>query len=58
MNKFREVEPNGYMPNDLYDARDILLDQLSTYFPIETEDESGGRAIKVIAEGSLDVFIE
>ena len=20
-----EVEPNGYMPNDLYDARDMLL---------------------------------
>uniref|UniRef100_UPI0028A81280 flagellar hook-associated protein FlgK n=1 Tax=Sporosarcina ureae TaxID=1571 RepID=UPI0028A81280 len=24
------VEPNGYLPNDLYDARDGLLDQLSS----------------------------
>lgn len=53
-----DVEPNGYMPNDLYDARDVLLDELSTYFPIETEKiESGGRALK-IAEGSLKVTIK
>lgn len=52
------IEPNGYMPNDLYDARDNLLDQLSTYFPIETSPvKSGGNALP-IAEGSLTVSLK
>lgn len=53
-----EVEPNGYLPNDLYDARDVLLDELSTYFPIETSyGQSGGRAL-AIAEGSVTVTLK
>lgn len=56
--QIKKVEPNGYLPNDLYDARDLLLDQLSTYIPIETERvPSGGRALK-IAEGSLTVSLK
>lgn len=52
-----QVEPNGYLPNDLYDTRDNLLDQLSAYFPVKTEKvESGGRALK-IAEGTLTVTV-
>ena len=41
-NQIQQVEPNGYMPNDLYDARDVLLDELSTYFPIETSYDKIG----------------
>ena len=53
-----EVEPNGYMPNDLYDARDMLLDELSAYVPIETTyEKSGGRAL-AIAEGTVTVTIK
>ncbi|WP_262173795.1 flagellar hook-associated protein FlgK [Saccharococcus sp. Marseille-Q5394] len=53
-----EVEPNGYMPNDLYDARDILLDELSSYIPIETSyEKSGGRAL-AIAEGTVTVSLK
>lgn len=53
-----EVEPNGYMPNDLYDVRDMLLDQLSAILPIETSyEKSGGRALD-IAEGSVTVKIK
>ncbi|WP_370569907.1 flagellar hook-associated protein FlgK [Sporosarcina sp. resist] len=53
-----EIEPNGYMPNDLYDARDMLLDELSTYVPIETSyEKSGGRAL-AIAEGTVTVKIK
>ena len=53
-----EVEPNGYMPNDLYDARDNLLDQLSNYVPIEVDyQKSGGRALD-IAEGTVTVTIK
>lgn len=53
-----QVEPNGYMPNDLYDARDMLLDELSSYVPIETTyEKSGGRAL-AIAEGTVTVKIK
>ncbi|GEN83004.1 flagellar hook-associated protein 1 [Sporosarcina luteola] len=53
-----EVEPNGYLPNDLYDSRDVLLDQLSQYLPIELNYEpSGGRALH-IAEGSVTVSLK
>lgn len=54
----QKIEPNGYMPNDLYDARDVLLDELSGYFPIEIVNvPSGGNALK-IAEGSVTVSIK
>ncbi|WP_336822030.1 flagellar hook-associated protein FlgK [Sporosarcina sp. USHLN248] len=53
-----EVEPNGYLPNDLYDARDILIDQLSEFFPIEVSyEKSGGRAL-AIAEGSATISLK
>jgi len=56
--QIKQVEPNGYLPNDLYDARDALLDELSGYFPIETSyEDSGGRAL-AIAEGSVTVKIK
>ncbi|MDV6376994.1 flagellar hook-associated protein FlgK [Sporosarcina sp. GW1-11] len=52
------VEPNGYLPNDLYDARDGLLDKLSTYLPIEVSyEKSGGRAL-AIAEGTVTINIK
>lgn len=52
------IEPNGYMPNDLYDARDNLLDELGKFFPIETSNvPSGGNALKV-SEGSVTVSIK
>ncbi len=53
-----EVEPNGYLPNDLYDARDLLLDELSTYIPIEISyEKSGGQALAV-AEGAVTVSLK
>jgi len=56
--QIEQVEPNGYLPNDLYDARDALLDELSGYFPIETSyEKSGGRASS-IAEGSVTVTLK
>ncbi|WP_144509572.1 flagellar hook-associated protein FlgK [Bacillus sp. FJAT-22090] len=56
--QIQAIEPNGYMPNDLYDARDILLDELSTYFPIETKNEPSGGNSLAIAEGSVTVSIK
>ena len=56
--QIKAIEPNGYMPNDLYDARDNLLDKLSTYIPIETSKvPSGGNAL-AIAEGSITVSLK
>ncbi|WP_342512998.1 flagellar hook-associated protein FlgK [Sporosarcina sp. FSL K6-1522] len=52
------VEPNGYLPNDLYDARDVLIDQLSSILPIETSyEKSGGRAL-AIAEGTVTITLK
>ncbi|CAM5191104.1 Flagellar hook-associated protein 1 OS=Ureibacillus acetophenoni OX=614649 GN=flgK PE=3 SV=1 [Ureibacillus acetophenoni] len=46
------IEPNGYLPNDLYDARDLLVDELSEYLPVSVDKmKSGGNALN-IAEGS------
>ncbi|MCV9884680.1 flagellar hook-associated protein FlgK [Metabacillus halosaccharovorans] len=50
-----EIEPNGYLPNDLYDERDRLLDKLSSLANIKvTYNPSGGNALK-IAEGTATV---
>lgn len=50
-----EVEVHGYLPNDLYDERNRLLDELSQYVNIKvTPVSSGGSALK-IAEGRFTV---
>ena len=55
--QIQTIEPNGYMPNDLYDARDSLIDELAAHFPIEvqrSEKGSGGNSL-AIAEGPVNV---
>ena len=53
--QIQAVEPNGYMPNDLYDARDVLIDKLNEFIPVSVERvPSGGNAL-AIAEGSYTV---
>jgi len=50
-----ETEVHGYLPNDLYDERNRLLDELSQYVNIKvTPVSSGGSALK-IAEGRFTV---
>ena len=52
-----EIEPHGYLPNDLYDERDRLLDQLSSFADIKIDHvKSGGNALAV-AEGMVNVSI-
>jgi flagellar hook-associated protein 1 FlgK len=52
-----EVEPNGYLPNDLYDERDRLVDQLSNYLNVKVEKiPSGGNALD-IAEGQYKITL-
>ena len=55
--QIQSVEPNGYVPNDLYDARDLLLDELSTHFPIEIERGVSGGNASAVAEGPITVSL-
>ncbi|MFD0050257.1 flagellar hook-associated protein FlgK [Actinomycetes bacterium NPDC127524] len=51
------VEPNGYLPNDLYDQRDALVDQLSSMINIKVSSVKPvnyGNA-KPIAEGLYNI---
>lgn len=53
--QIKSVEPNGYMPNDLYDERDVLVDKLNDFMPVTIERvPSGGNAL-AIAEGSYTI---
>ena len=52
-----EVEPNGYLPNDLYDERDQLIDELSQYMNVTTSSESSGGNALPIAEGIYTISI-
>ncbi|MBE4907055.1 flagellar hook-associated protein FlgK [Bacillus luteolus] len=52
-----DIEPHGYLPNDLYDERDRLLDSLSKLVNIKvTPEASGGNSLN-IAEGKFKVDI-
>lgn len=53
-----KVEPNGYMPNDLYDARDILVDELSQYLPIQVDYVKNGGNSLAIAEGNMTISVK
>lgn len=51
------VEPNGYLPNDLYDKRDTLLDELSQYIKFDVQyTKSGGNSLD-IADGIANISI-
>lgn len=52
-----EVEPHGYLPNDLYDERDRLIDELSKHVSIKTSYQSNGGMSSSIAEGAVTVTI-
>ncbi|KKB35981.1 flagellar hook-associated protein FlgK [Bacillus thermotolerans] len=50
-----EIEPNGYLPNDLYDERDRLVDQLSQHLNISVTRESTGGNRVPSAEGTYTI---
>jgi flagellar hook-associated protein 1 len=55
--QIKAIEPNGYLPNDLYDKRDALVDELSKFFQIKVEPVgSGGNALD-IAEGIYEISL-
>ncbi|MEC1372259.1 flagellar hook-associated protein FlgK [Bacillus velezensis] len=54
-NQIAAVEPSGMLPNDLYDQRDRLIDQLSSMANIKVSyNKSGGHALAT-AEGTVNV---
>lgn len=53
--QIQAVEPNGYVPNDLYDARDLLVDELNEYMPVSIEMVKSGGLASSVAEGSMTI---
>jgi flagellar hook-associated protein 1 len=50
------VEPNGYLPNDLYDERDRLIDELSKLINVQVEKHQTGGNAPATAEGTYDIY--
>ncbi|MGM0837639.1 MAG: flagellar hook-associated protein FlgK [Bacillota bacterium] len=50
-----EIEPHGYLPNDLYDERDRLIDELSQIVNIKTTSVGSGGNALAIADGKVNI---
>lgn len=46
-----DIEPHGYLPNDLYDQRDLLVDELSKHLNIKVEKKPVGGNALAVADG-------
>lgn len=55
--QIRRTEPHGYVPNDLYDRQDVLLDQLSQIVNIKVSREQSGGKPSDVAEGAVTVTL-
>ncbi|MBU8881181.1 flagellar hook-associated protein FlgK [Bacillus sp. FJAT-29790] len=51
------IEPHGYLPNDLYDERDRLIDELSSMMNIRVEVKPSGGLASANAEGIYDIYL-
>ena len=51
------VEPHGYLPNDLYDERDRLVDELSTMVNVKIEEKPSGGLPSSNAEGLYNIYL-
>ncbi|KEF40331.1 flagellar hook-associated protein FlgK [Schinkia azotoformans MEV2011] len=51
------IEPHGYLPNDLYDERDRLVDELSNLVNIKVEVKPSGGLASANAEGLYDIYL-
>ncbi|WP_241657201.1 flagellar hook-associated protein FlgK [Halobacillus salinus] len=52
-----EVEPHGMLPNDLYDERDRLVDQLSSLVDIKVTKEKSSSSSLDVAEGIYNIEV-
>ncbi|HLS34643.1 MAG TPA: flagellar hook-associated protein FlgK [Bacillota bacterium] len=53
--QLRRIEPHGDLANDLYDKRDVLIDELSEIISINTTYHSTGGGAKEIAQGTVTI---
>jgi flagellar hook-associated protein 1 len=53
--QINEIEPHGYLPNDLYDERDNLVDRLSQLVNIKVTPVKSGGMASSIAEGKYTI---
>lgn len=49
--QIQQIEPHGYLANDLYDERDRLIDELSSIVAIKVTYEKSGESAPAIADG-------
>lgn len=56
-NQIADVEPHGLLPNDLYDERDRLVDQLSSLVNIKVDYSMSGGKPSTLAEGKANITI-
>ncbi len=56
--QIKNVEPNGYLPNDLYDERDRLLDELSKFMPVSLEYTKSSGNASAQSEGVVTVQLQ
>ncbi|SHF89258.1 flagellar hook-associated protein FlgK [Ornithinibacillus halophilus] len=54
-NQIKELEPHGYLANDLYDERDRLIDELSNIVNIKVKYEKSGDGAQDIADGLVSI---
>ncbi|WP_058306685.1 flagellar hook-associated protein FlgK [Gracilibacillus massiliensis] len=52
-----KIEPHGYVPNDLYDERDRLIDELSEYVDIKVDYRKSSGQPSPIAQGIATVTL-
>ncbi|WP_077214813.1 flagellar hook-associated protein FlgK [Bacillus dakarensis] len=51
------TEVHGYLPNDLYDQRDLLVDDLSSYVNIIVKPQDSGGLSVPSAVGKYDIYL-
>ncbi|WP_335871561.1 flagellar hook-associated protein FlgK [Bacillus sp. 2205SS5-2] len=56
-NQISDVEPHGLMPNDLYDERDRLIDDLSQLVDVKVSYQANGGNASPLAEGRAIVYL-
>lgn len=55
--QIQSIEPHGYLPNDLYDERDRLVDELSEMVNIRIETKPSGGLASASAVGMYDIYL-
>lgn len=53
----KQLEPHGYVANDLYDERDRLIDELSNIINIKVSYEKSGDSSPAIADGLAKIEV-